>query len=530
MNKQQTWRWGSLVAVAAVSAVSATAIHSWAEPAPARPPAAAPSASAPRAQVPQVPAPQAPSVKVPPGLAGFSGSIADVAERVVPSVVNLSVTRARKEGPGQVDMRDLDPMLRQFFFGPGGHGRGPGMPGSPRSPEHSLGSGVIVGADGLVLTSAHVVERADRVEVTLHDGREVDATVIGTDPRSDLAALRIDRKDATGLVALPMGDSTKLRLGEVVLAVGNPFGVGQTVTMGIVSGTRRSALGIVDYEDFIQTDAAINPGNSGGALVDMRGQLVGINTAILSRSGGNQGVGFAIPTSMIQPILKSLVATGKVTRGWLGVAIQELDRDLAQALGLKAGEGVLVADVEADTPAARAGLERGDVVRAIDGEKMTSSAALRNKVASIAPGTTARLEVLRDGKVRTVDVTLGTLPEDDKVADARARDGQRDSGDRGAVESEGDLLGGARLGALSPAMRRRLEVPSSVKGGVVIERVAPGSGAARLGLRPGDVVVEVDRKPVRSPGELRERSRAAKDDVVVVVIREGRSLYLAGRK
>ena len=525
MKRTQAYRWASLFVVAGLSALGTTAIHSsWANPAAA--PAAAPPAAGAPARAASPPAANQPVTRPPiagsPALGVANGTIADVAERVVSSVVNLSVTRTRKAVSGRRGPDGIDPRLRDLF--------GPGGPEQPGPQDASLGSGVIVGADGLILTSAHVVDGADRVEITLHDGREVDGTVAGTDPRSDLAVVRIDKKDANGLVALPMGDSTKLRLGEVVLAIGNPFGVGQTVTMGIVSGTRRSGMGIVDYEDFIQTDAAINPGNSGGALVDMRGQLVGINTAILSRSGGNQGIGFAIPTSMIGPIMKSLVATGSVQRGWLGIAIQEVDRDLGQALGLTAGDGVLVADVEADTPAARAGLHRGDVIRSVEGEKMKSSSQLRNKVASLAPGANARLEVVRDGKPQTVDVRLGTLPDDEAAAAGRpSRRGDRDRSQGDGVVSEG-VLGGAALRPLTDGLRRRLQLSPRIKSGVVIAAVELGSGADRLGLRPGDVVVEVDRSPVRDPAQLRALSKSARDAVAVVVVRDGRTIYLAGQR
>ncbi len=378
MSTRSALRWASLTVVAAAAVWGASTIHS----ASAGTPAASPALVSSEAVL---------------------ASLPDVAERVVPSVVNLAVTR--KGGGGDPSMGGVDPMYRDFF----------GQDGPPMMPrggqEKSLGSGVIISDDGLVLTSAHVVDGAEHVDITLHDGRELDGVVVGTDRRSDVAVLRIARRDAHGLVPLPMGDSSALRLGEVVLAVGNPFGVGQTITMGIVSAKGRSALGIVDYEDFIQTDAAINPGNSGGALVNLRGELIGVNTAILSRSGGNQGIGFAIPTSMIRPIMKSLVATGKVERGWLGVGIQDVDRDLAAGLGLAAGDGVLVGQVEQGSPAARAGLERGDLIRAIGSDKVHTSSELRNKIAALAPGSTAHLDVVRKGQERAVDVKLGTAPE-----------------------------------------------------------------------------------------------------------------------
>ena len=448
-------------------------------------------------------------------------SIADVAERVVPSVVNLSATRIRKTRG--VAREGLPPMLREFF----GPELGPMPPGERR--EGSLGSGVIVSADGLVLTSAHVVDGADAVEITLHDGRELDGEVVGADRQSDVAVVRIAKKDATDLTPLPMGDSAALRLGEVVLAVGNPFGVGQTVTMGIVSATGRSALGIVDYEDFIQTDAAINPGNSGGALVNMRGQLVGINTAILSRSGGNQGVGFAIPTAMARPIMASLVKSGHVTRGYLGVVIQDIDRDLAQAMKLQANSGALVADVEDDSPAAKAGIQRGDVIRAVDGKKVESTSQLRNRVAALAPGAVVRVELVRDGAPQTVEVKLQARAADQEQpgqGSGGPRSGQPDR----STETEDGLLGGATLHELTPALRRQLDVPSDVTAGVVVERVAPGSGADKLGLQRGDVLVEIDRRKVSSPAEVRAASKQLGDAVAVRVVRQGRSLYLASRK
>jgi len=376
MKTRSALRWASLTIVAAAAVWGASSIHS----ASAGTPAAAPALVQSQAVL---------------------ASLPDVAERVVPSVVNIAVTRTGGGGDDVPSMEDVDPMFRDFL--------GPQVPRGGQ--EHSLGSGVIVSADGLVLTSAHVVDGAEHVDLTLNDGRELDGVVVGTDRRSDVAVVRIDKREAHGLVPLSMGDSSALRLGEVVLAIGNPFGVGQTVTMGIVSAKGRSALGIVDYEDFIQTDAAINPGNSGGALVNLRGELVGVNTAILSRSGGNQGIGFAIPTSMIRPIMKSLVATGKVARGWLGVGIQDVDRDLAAGLGLAPGDGVVVGQVEKDSPAARAGIERGDLIRAVGSDRVHSSSELRNKIAALAPGSTAHLDVVRKGQGRAVDVVLGALPE-----------------------------------------------------------------------------------------------------------------------
>ncbi len=324
-----------------------------------------------------------------------SAQISDVAESVVESVVNVSTTQITDGGPFVVDPFFTDPSSPSY-----------GAP-DPRKSQ-SLGSGVIVTEDGKILTNAHVVQNAAEIRVTLHDGSDQEAKLIGIDPRSDLAVLRLVGTVGK-LKPLRFADSSKLRLGEVVLAVGNPFGVGQAVTMGIVSATGRGAVGIVDYEDFIQTDAAINPGNSGGALVNLRGELVGINTAILSRTGGYQGIGFAIPTAMARPIMDMLIKDGKMSRGWLGVTLAPLDAKAATRLGV--ARGVLVAEVGDRTPAARAGLVAGDVITAVDGVEVREVGKLRNAVAIKGAGKAATFEVSRDGKQRTVKVTLAALPE-----------------------------------------------------------------------------------------------------------------------
>ncbi len=336
-----------------------------------------------------------------------TAQLSDVAERAVLSVVNISTTQRVEEGPFVFDPFFTDPRSPSF--------------GSPDARKaQSLGSGVIVSEDGKILTNAHVVRNADAIRVTLHDGREHEARLVGTDPKSDLAVLQLAGKPGK-LVPLPFADSSRLRLGEVVLAVGNPFGVGQAVTMGIVSATGRAAMGIVDYEDFIQTDAAINPGNSGGALVNLKGELVGINTAILSRTGGYQGIGFAIPTNMARPIMDALIKDGRVSRGWLGVTLAPLDADAAARARLGAARGVLVAQVGDDTPAARAGFTPGDVILAIDGAEVRDVGRLRNAVAIKGAGQTATFDVHRDGKVKQVKVRLGALPETQPARRVRVR-------------------------------------------------------------------------------------------------------------
>ncbi|HUQ08451.1 MAG TPA: Do family serine endopeptidase [Kofleriaceae bacterium] len=356
---------GAAVIAAVIGAATNTNVHSYAQSAP--PPAALPG----------------------------SVQISDVAERVVDSVVNISTTQTVEQGPFQFDPFFADPSS-PFYQQP-----------DDRKAQ-SLGSGVIVSEDGKILTNAHVVRNAESIVVTLHDGTEVEAKVLGSDPKADLAVIKLKDK-ASNLRPLVFADSSKLRLGEVVLAVGNPFGVGQAVTMGIVSATGRASMGIVDYEDFIQTDAAINPGNSGGALVNMRGELVGVNTAILSRSGGYQGIGFAIPTNMVRPIMDALIKDGKVNRGWLGVTLAPLDAKAQAKFGV--ARGVLVAEVGSNTPAEKAGLSAGDVIIALDGAEVRELGKLRNAVAIKGAGKTATLEVSRDGKRKELKVTLGALPE-----------------------------------------------------------------------------------------------------------------------
>lgn len=429
--------------------------------------------------------------------------IADIAEKAVGSVVNIStekvVKRARGGGPMQ------DPFFRRFFGD-----RVPQMPRERR--EQSLGSGVIVGDDGLILTNNHVIEGATKVRVTLSDGREVGATIVGTDPETDVGVLKLD-KPVDGVRTMPFGDAKSLRLGDLVLAVGNPFGVGQTVTMGIVSAKGRANVGIVDYEDFIQTDAAINPGNSGGALVNTRGELVGINTAILSRSGGYQGIGFAIPSNMAKRIMDSLVKDGRVSRGWLGVAIQNVDRELATALELGVEQGVLVSGVGEDSPAARGGLQRDDVIVAVDGERVASTGALRNAIANAGAKATVTLDIVRDGKSKSLKLELGEKPGDG----ASAASGGSEATERSA---------GLTLAKLDGELRRRFRLSSQIEDGVIVVGVESGSRAARAGFRPGDVIREVARKEVKSPEDVRAALRT--DESTPVLVQRGSfSQYLA---
>jgi serine protease Do len=433
---------------------------------------------------------------------GGSVSIADVAERVLPSVVTVSTT---------VVQHQQQSMMFPFFGGP-----------SERQAQ-GIGSGVIVSTDGYILTNNHVVAEAKEIKVTTSDKREFDATVVGTDPKSDLAVIKIKGSPA-GLIAAEFGDSSKLRLGDVVLAIGNPLGVGETVTMGIVSAKGRADLGIAAYEDFIQTDAAINPGNSGGALINTEGKLVGINTAILSRTGGYQGIGLAIPSSMAQPIMETLKQSGKVSRGFLGVGIQDIDHDLATALKLGNPNGVLLTEVRGGGPGAKAGLARGDVVTKVDGRPVTSTGQFRNLIASSGAKKRVTLEIMRDGKPQSLAVSLGEVP-DDSIGQGAA--GPDSSGPRA---TSGGALDGVTLEELTPELRRTLGLGQDVQHGVVITELERGSSAAKAGLRPGDVVLELNRTAVDSLAKFRELYAKAAGDVLLLVQRHGGTVFVVVRK
>jgi len=423
-------------------------------------------------------------------------SIADITERVLPSVVNISMTKVTK--------MSASPLPFMPFFGP---------QGQEDRREQGMGSGVIVSKDGYILTNNHVVADAQEIKVTTSDRKNFTATIVGTDPKSDLAVIKL-KGDVGNLTPVEFGDSGRLRLGDVVLAIGNPFGVGQTVTMGIVSAKGRTDLGIETYEDFIQTDAAINPGNSGGALINGEGKLVGINTAILSRSGGYQGIGFAIPSNMASPIMESLKKNGKVIRGWLGVAIQDVDQELADAMKLPAASGILLSDVKPGTPAAKAGLSRGDVVLKVDGKVVDTSGQFRNVIAASGSKRTVHLDLIRDGKAVAADVELGEMPEQDTVVA------------NGPNSSQGSALDGIVLENINPQTRRAFELDDSLKQGVVVTRLDPNSNAAHAGLRPGDVVLEVNRVRVDSPQRFQELYSKSKNRVLLLVNRRGSTSYL----
>jgi serine protease Do len=402
---------------------------------------------------------------------------ADVAAMTMPAVVNINTDKV-------VEMQSHpfmdDPFFRRFFDRQ--------MPDRERR-ERSLGSGVVISADGYIVTNNHIVEDAESIRVTFNDRESYDAEVIGTDPQTDVALIKIDPE--RDLPHLDFGDNEALRVGERVLAVGNPFGVGQTVTMGIVSAMGRS-IGLMDYEDHIQTDASINPGNSGGALVNMRGEVVGINSAILSRSGGSQGIGFAIPASMVQRIIESLREDGQVERAWLGVSIQPVNQSIADYYGLDKPTGVLVARVNEDTPADEAGLEDGDIILSVDGRRVDTTAQLRNTVSLTPVGATVELRLLRDDEEISKKVTLGEMPTPENLAQGRSTGGESVNG-----------LEGVKVRELNEQLRRRFDIDDSVVG-LMITDIDPSSKAAREGLREGDVILEIDRKEISSLGDYRD--------------------------
>lgn len=429
-------------------------------------------------------------------LGTMSNGYASVLKPVLPAVVNISTSKVVKNRPDEGMFND--PFFRQFF---GNQGREQ-QPRSER--EHSLGSGVIITTDGTILTNNHVVDGATDIQVYLSDNRQFAAKLVGTDPKTDVAVIKIQ---ASGLPTLPIGDSSKMQVGDVVLAIGDPFGIGKTATAGIVSATGRGGLGIENYEDFIQTDASINPGNSGGALINLHGSLIGINTAILSgQGGGNQGIGFAIPINLARNVMNQLVEHGKVTRGYLGVHIQDVTPALAKQFGLNQGGGVLIGDVSADTPAAKAGLKSGDVVTELNGEPVSAANQLQVQISQMAPGTSVKMKVWRDGKSQDVTVTLGELPEKAEAAEP----GQNSEG----------ALEGVDVQNLTSEIAQQLNLPSNVKG-VVVTQVDPSSPAAAAGLDRGMVIQEVNHKPVGNISQFKQALAGANNGSVLLLVNQG---------
>lgn len=435
-------------------------------------------------------------------LSKTSQAMAEVVAAVKPAVVNISSTKTVKISGVQSPFPD-DPFFRRFF------GDEFGNFGRPREHKQSgLGSGVIVDKDGYILTNNHVIKDADEIKFKLSDKREFKGRVIGADPKTDLAVIKID---SNHLPVIKLGDSDNLKVGETVIAIGNPFGLSQTVTSGIVSATGRANVGITDYEDFIQTDAAINPGNSGGALVNVKGELVGINTAIFSTSGGYQGVGFAIPTSMGNAVMDNLIKKGKVVRGWLGISIQPVTENLGRQFEIKNEKGALVGDVVEDGPAEKAGLQRGDIITEYDGKDVSDPAGLRNMVSGTPPGKKVTLKIMRNGKIQKVDVTIAELP-----AEIQKLHGSFDN-----------LLKGVMVQDLNPELKKNLAVPKRITGVVVtdIEDISPAGGL----LMTNDVIIEVNRKKISSTKEYEAVVSSIKSaqDILLLIFRNGSTMYLS---
>ncbi|MEW6674679.1 MAG: DegQ family serine endoprotease [Nitrospirota bacterium] len=429
-------------------------------------------------------------------------AMAEIAGAVKPAIVNISTTRTIKIQE-RIDPFFDDPFFRRFF------GDNFGRPKTPR--EHktvSLGSGVIVSADGYILTNNHVIKDADEIRVLLSDKKEFKGKVVGTDPKTDIAVIKID---ATNLLTITWGDSDGLKVGEVVLAIGNPYGLNQTVTMGIVSAVGRANVGIADYEDFIQTDAAINPGNSGGAMVNVKGELVGINTAIFSTSGGYQGIGFAIPSNMAKAVMDSLISKGKVIRGWLGVSVQSITPELAKQFNLKEEKGVLVGDVVEGSPAEKAGILRGDVIIEYEGKKTDEPYHLRNMAANTIPGKEVKLKILREDKTITIKVTIGELPADMQKTV------------KGEYEN---ALRGVGVQDLTPEIQKKLNIPKRITG-VVVTDIDEGS-PAEIALMQGDVIQEINRKRISNVGDYKNVVAKIKpgEDILFLIFRGGSSMYI----
>ena len=438
---------------------------------------------------------------------GVRTSYSDIVAKTAPAVVQITAISKGRESE-----KAADSPFDEFFQFP------PGPREDPR-PSRGLGSGVIVKDDGTILTNHHVIDGADRIVVDMIDGKSLDAKVIGSDPPSDLAVLKIEGKE---LPFLKLGDSDRVRVGDIVLAIGNPLGIGQTVTSGIISAKSRRT-GLSDgssFQDFLQTDAPINQGNSGGALVNVNGELVGINSQILSRSGGNIGIGFAIPSNMASSVMDQLLANGRVRRGMLGINIQNLTSDLAEGLGLKRTSGVIVSNVLKDSAAAGAGIKRGDIITQINGEEVEDDNFLRNRVAGTQPGTEVTLTIVRDEKEQELKVKLGEFKVEAATSSGRSPgDSEKESSNSGKL--------GFSLQPLTPEIAERLRIPPEVKG-LVISQVDPASPAAEKGLMRGDVVMEVNRETVSTLEDARSAIEKSGDRAVLLLVsRRGQTFFIS---
>jgi serine protease Do len=432
-------------------------------------------------------------------------TFAPVVKAVLPTVVNISSSKVVRT-PNQLS-GPMDPFFRQFF-GDGSDDRF-NVPRERR--ERSLGSGVIISPEGYILTNNHVVEGATDIRVTLSDKRELKGTVVGTDPKTDVAVLKVE---GANLVSATIGDSSKVQVGDYALAIGDPFGVGQTVTMGIVSAKGRTNLGIEDYEDFIQTDAPINPGNSGGALVNDRGELIGINTAILSHgSGGNEGIGFAVPINLAHQVMDQILKNGKVTRAYLGIIPQDVTPAIAKAMGQSDPRGVLVGDVSPNSPAQRSGLQRGDIILEMDGKPVADANELRMSISMMQPEATVKLNVVRSRERRELSVKLGQLPTPEEHAQVEK------NGSESALE-------GVAVENLDAQTAQELGLPPNATG-VVVTDVSASSPYADSGLHRGDVIQEVNRQPVKDVADFEKAMRQGGKEPLLLVNRHGSTMYLA---
>jgi serine protease Do len=444
---------------------------------------------------------------------GVITTFAPIVEKVAPSVVTVFTTQTVSRT--QTAFPFSDDALREFFGGQLPQRQG-------KQTLQGLGSGVIVSPDGYILTANHVVSGAEEIMVGLGtELRKYKAKKVGTDPGTDVALLKIDEKN---LPAMTFADSDKARAGDIVLAVGNPFGLRQTVTMGIISAVGRGGMGIVDYENFIQTDAAINMGNSGGALVDIKGQLLGINTAIFTRSGGNQGVGFAIPANLAREVMQSLREKGRVVRGYIGAAVQPLTPELAEAMKLKGPpSGALIGDVVPKSPSEKAGIKTGDVITAVNGKKIGDARELRLMIGSMAPGTKVRIEVNREGQTKVFDVELAEMP-----AGTTTEGGPEASPEESAQAEKTTVFGGVAIADITDEIRSALNLPKDVQGAVIAE-IDVDSPAGKAGLREGDVIQEVNKQPVRNAKDLVAIGKKLKpnEKILMRFWSQGRSGYVA---
>jgi serine protease Do len=445
--------------------------------------------------------------KTPSGLKGEGSAFSDIVKVVSPTVVNISTTKTIKNDTipfSQLFESPFDELFEPFR--------------TPREhKEPSLGSGVIVSADGYIITNYHVVEKSEEIKVILFDKQEFEGKIIGSDPKTDIAVIKINAKE---LPAIKWGNSDELQVGEFVLAFGNPFGLSHTVTMGIVSAMGRASVGIADYEDFIQTDAAINPGNSGGPLVNIKGELIGVNTAIFSKTGGYQGIGFAVPSNMVNSVMTQLINDGKVTRGWLGVAIQNVTPELAKEFGLKRSKGALVTDVFKKSPAEEAGLQRGDIILEVSKKEVSDVETLRNIVAQSKVGSAVKMQVLRDKKTISLEAIVEELSQDTVEAKGSGKQ-------EGEVEAEENMLAGLAVTDLTGDIAKQLGLLRDEEG-VVVVSVEPGSAAEEGGLRKGDLVQELNKKKVSNIKDFNKAAAHIRDGdtVLLFVNRGGNKFYI----